>query len=176
MIEHKTDAVLLSYDVKGDLIQTNGEPHSRYIQIVHRITGHHLFIIDAERYFKDVLNKNFDPVSPEILSVEPILLDIENRDIVKLSRNEVLYYRILNKIFKKTGFPLVNSTKDKNLMENLQILNDFKLIPSHLLISCAMIRDLAEDDEYRLSEGFSKNLDYIIKKLEKILIDLSLEE
>ncbi len=57
--EQQQDVIFLTYDTKGDWLNTNGEAHSHYIQSVYAGTGHFIYVLDAKRFFDKVLKTDF---------------------------------------------------------------------------------------------------------------------
>ncbi len=62
----KTNVLFLTYDTeKGDWMDKDKKPFSHYIQVVHSITGHNIFFINAERFFEDYLDESFTSLVPD---------------------------------------------------------------------------------------------------------------
>lgn len=60
-LEKKLDIVFLTYDsTKGDWMKVNKEPHIHYLLKTYEITEKTVFILDAERFFKEHLSTNFE--------------------------------------------------------------------------------------------------------------------
>jgi hypothetical protein len=170
---NNTDAILLSFDTKGDWIRENGEAHSHYIQIVNSLTGKQLFILDGDRYFSDRLKNSFAPVSPEITSVAPVLLDLTKESpISAATKAENAFVKFLNKLFYETGLNPIYTIEDDFFMPNIRELYKREIVPGHILMACGLMKQMAWDNEYRESKEFKNVLLELIKQLSKILVDL----
>lgn len=151
MLEKQTDAILLTFDTKGDWIQKNGEAHSHYIQIAHSLTGKHLFIIDAERYFSDKLKNNFAPVT----------LDAYNEQFYQ-RRNfhtyAIEFFAYLNSVLGSENLSRIDLRKSTyvEVVEMVNMLIENNVLPNKYTDIIQIFWDSLGDMEYPTADEATK--------------------
>lgn len=73
----KSNCIFLTFDTaKGDWMHKNGKPHLSYIISSYNLTGNVIFVINANRFLKDVLDINIESL-------------LENKDLVDYVHDDV---------------------------------------------------------------------------------------
>lgn len=137
-LEKKSDILFLTYDTtKGDWLKTNKDAHVHYILRVYQIANKSIFIIDAERFFKEHLKTNFESLINNTLitniteneNAKDIILDYINLE--KLIRQIAEYVCIedsetlpLNKVlYQFLDRSYINEEVYRNFSDVFQVRN-----------------------------------------------------
>jgi len=168
--ENNTDAVLLTFDAKGDWIKENREAHSHYIQIVYEATGHHIFIIDAEEYFEQNLNTNFAPVTSidELMRVPFNKLSTDQIHQFQIGDIMILIDQLLElfDLDKLVNTHFENGDIDTLYTHKITILYTNEVIDATLSIQCAFAMGFRKKKEYIFNiDGIDELLTSIFDKL-----------
>lgn len=127
-LDKKSDILFLTYDTtKGDWLKTNKEAHVHYILRVYQISNQSIFIVDAERFFKEHLKTNFESL-------------INNNIITNIADNEyakdiILEYINLEKLIRQIG--------------EFVCIEDSESLPLNKLLYHFLDRTYINDEVYR---------------------------
>lgn len=126
-LDKQSDIIFLTYDTtKGDWMKTNKEPHNHYILKTFQITNKSIFIINAERFFKDQLKTNFES------------LIINNPDISIVGEEYA----------KDIILEFINLEKLIRTIAEFICIEDSEILPINKLFYQLVDRDLVSKDIY----------------------------
>lgn len=151
-LEKKTDIIFLTYDTtKGDWLKLSKEPHIHYIIKTFEISQKAIFMLDAERFFENHLDTNFESL---------------------INNNKIDYYSIENPIEQDIILEFVSLERIIRTISEFVCIERSEMKPVNMLIRTLKEMNIIDDENYHQLREISilknqlshRSKDYIRKR------------
>lgn len=174
-LEKKVDIIFLTYDsTKGDWMKINKEPHIHYLLKTYEITEKSIFILDAERFFKEHLSTNFESLINTPIDYYSVDSSVEQDIIIEFIGLERIIRTIsefividdrksVNLLIRKLyEINIIDETHFHQLLEILKVKNDLShqskdfIKEKYTTVELIYIHSLIDENIYYLNDVYSR--------------------